>query len=151
MIKTVVLIEYFSSKYTSLSPLGFVLVAAMLPLYYFNFKKKRKVFLGDGGSLFLGTLAAVYAFYVLEDDYTFKSSLALNKTLFSVLVLFYPLVDLLRVFVLRIKAGQSPFQPDQRHLHHILLRFVSKKHVYVYLIIIGIQILWWGGFHYFIF
>src|SRR5210317_672153 len=47
VIKTVVLIEYFSSKYTSLSPLGFVLVAAMLPLYYFNFKKKRKVFLGD--------------------------------------------------------------------------------------------------------
>lgn len=122
VIKTIVLIEYFSSEYTSLSPLGFVLVAAMLPLYYFNFKKKRKVFLGDGGSLLVGTIAAVYAFYVLGDDYTFKSSLALNKTLFVVLVLLYPLTDLLRVFGLRIKDGKSPFFADQNHIHHFLLK-----------------------------
>ena len=140
VIKTIVLIEYFSSEYTSLSPLGFVLVAAMLPLYYFNFKKKRKVFLGDGGSLFLGTLAAVYAFYVLGDDYTFKSSLVLNKTLFAVLVLFYPLVDLLRVFVVRIRKKRSPFEPDQNHLHHLLIKHLTK-HYFVTLLILIFQII----------
>ena len=120
VIKTVLLIEFFSAGFTTLSPMGFVLVATMLPLYYFNFKKKRKVFLGDGGSLFLGTIAAVYAFYVLGADFTLKPTYMLNKTLFAVLVLLYPLIDLLRVFVLRIKDGYSPFVADQRHLHHVL-------------------------------
>jgi UDP-GlcNAc:undecaprenyl-phosphate/decaprenyl-phosphate GlcNAc-1-phosphate transferase len=140
VIKTIVLIEYFSTEYTSLSPLGFVLAAAMLPLYYFNFKKKRKVFLGDGGSLFLGTIASIYAFYVLGADFSIKPTYMLNKTLFAVLVLLYPLVDLLRVFVLRIKEGQSPFQPDQRHLHHVLLKSLSRKHTYVCLFLVSFQL-----------
>ena len=38
----------------------------------------------------------------------------------AVLVLLYPLVDLLRVFILRIKDGKSPFIADQRHIHHYL-------------------------------
>ena len=127
VIKTIVLIEFFSAGFTALYPMGFVLVATMLPLYYFNFKKKRKVFLGDGGSLLLGTIAAVYAFYVLGADFTLKPAYTLNKTLFAVLVLLYPLVDLLRVFVLRIKAGQSPFEADQRHLHHLVYKKIKTS------------------------
>ena len=136
VIKTIVLIEYFSAGFTALSPMGFVLVSTMLPLYYFNFKKKRKVFLGDGGSLFLGTIAAVYAFYVLGADFTLKPTYMLNKTLFAVLVLLYPLVDLLRVFVLRIKVGQSPFEADQRHLHHLLIK-IKQSHKFVVAVVIG--------------
>ena len=127
VIKTIVLIEFFSAGFTALYPMGFVLVATMLPLYYFNFKKKRKVFLGDGGSLLLGTIAAVYAFYVLGADFSLKPTFTLNKTLFAVLVLLYPLVDLLRVFVLRIKAGKSPFEADQRHLHHLVYKKIKTS------------------------
>ena len=43
-----------------------------------------------------------------------------NKALFAVVVLLYPLVDLLRVFIIRIKKGNSPFQPDKNHIHHVL-------------------------------
>ena len=136
VIKTIVLIEFFSAGFTALSPMGFVFVTAMLPLYYFNFKKKRKVFLGDGGSLLLGTIAAVYAFYVLGDDYTYKSSLALNKTVFSVLILLYPLTDLLRVFVLRIKDGYSPFVADQRHLHHLIIKVIKKQYFTTFFILL---------------
>ena len=45
----------------------------------------------------------------------------------EILVILYPLVDLLRVFILRIKDGQSPFIADQRHIHHKLL-ILLKKH-----------------------
>ena len=31
-----------------------IIAVSLLPLYYFNFKKNNKVFLGDSGSLFLG-------------------------------------------------------------------------------------------------
>ena len=126
VIKTVILIEFFSSGFTSLSNMGLILIASILPLYYFNFKKKRKVFLGDGGSLFLGTVIALYTFYMLGIEFNFKSTYTLNKTLFAVLVLLYPLVDLLRVFFLRIKDGKSPFVADQRHIHHLLLRKLRK-------------------------
>ena len=122
VIKTIALIEFFSVDFTPLAPMGFIVFGSILPLYYFNFKKKKKVFIGDGGSLLLGTLIAVYIFYVLGDTYTLKTDWTINKTLFAVLVLLYPLVDLLRVFLLRIKEGRSPFEADQNHLHHVLFK-----------------------------
>ena len=120
VIKAILLIEFFSAQLTSLSKLGILVIASTIPLYYFNFKKKGKVFLGDGGSMLLGTLVMIYILYTLGDNYTFESNYTLNKALFAVLVLLYPLVDLLRVFILRIKDGKSPFIADQRHIHHYL-------------------------------
>ncbi len=126
--KTIILIEFFSgSQATSLFPLGALVMTSLLPLYYFNFKKKRKVFLGDGGSLLLGTLVMVYLLYVLGIDYRLSTDYQVNKVLFAVLASLYPLVDLLRVFILRIKNGQSPFVADQKHLHHILLKKIKKQ------------------------
>ena len=133
-IKTLILIEFLSVSFTSLAPMSMILIASILPLYYFNFKKERKVFLGDGGSLLLGTLIAIYIFYILRDAYTLKADWTINKTLFAVLVLLYPLVDLLRVFALRIKEGKSPFVADQRHLHHLLSRKTKNNLTTVFII-----------------
>jgi UDP-GlcNAc:undecaprenyl-phosphate/decaprenyl-phosphate GlcNAc-1-phosphate transferase len=120
LIKIILFIELFSINFTDLSNLGLLLICSLIPLYYFNFKKTRKIFLGDGGSMLLGTMVMVYILYVLGDNYTIKNSLQINKTLFCVLVLIYPLTDLLRVFILRLKDGKSPFIADQNHLHHVL-------------------------------
>jgi UDP-N-acetylmuramyl pentapeptide phosphotransferase/UDP-N-acetylglucosamine-1-phosphate transferase len=126
VIKTILLIELFSSNLTSLFPIGALVIASIIPLYYFNIKRKRKVFLGDGGSLLLGTLVMVYLLYVLGPNYHMSQDYQMNKALFSVLVILYPLVDLLRVFILRIKDGKSPFVADQRHLHHLLSKFTNS-------------------------
>ena len=122
IIKIIMIIEYFSSGLTVLAPLGLLIIASILPLYFYNFKKKRKVFLGDGGSMFLGTLAMVYILFLLGDGFKFDPDFLINKTFFAVLVLLYPLTDLLRVFALRIKDGKSPFIADQNHIHHFLLK-----------------------------
>jgi len=127
IIKSVMLIEFFSASNTPLKPLGSMLVLSLLPLYYFNFKKTKKVFLGDSGSLLLGTIISIYIFYVLGNEYQFKPSFQLNKVFFSVMVILYPLTDLLRVFVLRKKRGKSPFEADQNHLHHLLLKKVNLQ------------------------
>ena len=55
--------------------------------------------------------------------FCFLDELKINKTVFSILVILYPLIDLLRVFFIRIKNKKSPFQPDQNHIHH----FLTKK------------------------
>ena len=122
VIKTILLIEFFSANETPLSPLTLLLITSLIPLYYFNFKKKGKVFLGDGGSLLLGTIVSIYIFYILGNPYSFKTGFQINKALFCVLVILYPLIDLFRVFILRIKQGHSPFIADQKHLHHLLFK-----------------------------
>ena len=118
--KAILLIEFFSDSFTTLSNLGFLVICCLIPLYYFNFKKRGKVFLGDGGSMFLGTLVMVYLLQVLGGDYQIINGLQINKALFCVLVIVYPLIDLLRVFILRLKERKSPFVADQNHLHHVL-------------------------------
>jgi len=134
-IKVIILVEFFSMQSTPLFSLGVITVLSLLPLYYFNFKKDYKVFLGDAGSLFLGTLIASYLFYVLGSDYTLKPIFSLNKPLLTMSLIVYPLVDLLRVFIIRIRNKRSPFNPDQNHLHHLLV----KKGYPHFLIVIIIQ------------
>ena len=126
VIKTILLVEFFSQS-TDLSVLSLMLISSIIPLYYFNFKKKTKVFLGDGGSLFLGTIVSIYCFYILGDLFTFKTGFYINKTLFSILVILYPIIDLLRVFLIRIKNKRSPFEPDMKHLHHLLIQKFHKN------------------------
>ncbi|MDC1012718.1 MraY family glycosyltransferase [Flavobacteriaceae bacterium] len=126
VIKTILLVEFFSQS-TDLSVISLLLISSIIPLYYFNFKKKRKVFLGDGGSLLLGTIVSIYCFYILGDFFSFKNGYEMNKTLFSILVILYPIIDLLRVFIIRIKNRRSPFQPDNNHLHHLLNQKFHKN------------------------
>ena len=120
VIKTIAIIEFFSASSSVLTPLSMMLFLSLIPLYYFNFKKNQKVFLGDSGSLLIGTIVSIYVFFILGNEYQFKEDFQVNKTVFAVLVLLYPLIDLLRVFVLRIKEGRSPFEADQNHIHHKL-------------------------------
>lgn len=138
--KIILIVEYLSDSLTILSPLGFLIITSIIPLYYFNFKKEKKVFLGDGGSMLLGTVVMIYILNVLGSNYSFDNEYSINKTLFSVLVLIYPLFDLLRVFILRIKKRASPFRPDKNHIHH-LIQLKVKNHILVTLIIILTQFL----------
>ena len=127
VIKTIAIIEFFSASPTGLTSLSTILFLSLAPLYYFNFKKNQKVFLGDSGSLLLGTIVSIYIFFILGKEYQFKEGFQINKTIFAVLVLLYPLVDLLRVFILRLKRGKSPFEADQNHLHHMSLKYFKKN------------------------
>ena len=38
-----------------------------------------------------------------------------------------PVIDLLRLFIVRIWNEKSPFKPDKKHLHHILLKKFKPK------------------------
>ena len=123
VIKTIVLIELISANSSPLIVLGGLTISCLLPLYYFNFKKRGKIFLGDGGSLLLGTIVMVYLLYLLGPNFILRPEFQINKALVSVLVVLYPLLDLLRVFSLRISKGESPFKADQNHIHHRLLNY----------------------------
>ena len=101
----------------------FVMVGSLSAFFYFNvFGKKNKIFLGDAGSLIVGMTIAVFTINFLENQPGFLDFVAVGTSpaiAFGILII--PLFDSLRVFILRISQGRSPFSADRQHLHHILL------------------------------
>jgi UDP-N-acetylmuramyl pentapeptide phosphotransferase/UDP-N-acetylglucosamine-1-phosphate transferase len=67
--------------------------------------------------------------------YQFDSAPALTIGL-----LIIPLFDTLRVFVLRLSNGKSPFKADRNHLHHGLLN-LGLSHLEVTIIMISFNLL----------
>ena len=140
-LKFLILFGWISTN-NPLLALSSILIAGILPLYYFNFRKKQKVFLGDAGSLLLGTLCCIYIFSLLDYEYQITPSISGYKPLVAVLLLFYPLLDLLRVFVIRISQKRSPFTADRNHLHHLLLnRFDRHSYVIQFILFVDVSIL----------
>ncbi|OYV72675.1 MAG: hypothetical protein B7Z74_05170 [Deltaproteobacteria bacterium 21-66-5] len=74
-----------------------------------------KVFMGDTGSQFLGFTIGVLAIQLTQHTNT-----ALNPAL-PLLLVGIPVIDTAYVMISRIRAGRSPFAPDQGHVHHRLL------------------------------
>ena len=132
--------EFFAVEQTTYSNLSTILIASIIPLYYFNFRKKNKVFLGDSGSLFLGGIISIYVITVLTNDYIMSPEYDLHKILFVISILFYPIIDIIRIFFLRLIKGTSPFKPDKNHIHHLILKKINN-HFLATLIITSISIL----------
>ena len=93
------------------------IIFIIVPLYYFNYRKEKKVFLGDAGSLLLGGVNMVLILHILNPN-TILPNISLNKTLFALAIILYPLFDLLRVVYIRLKNNRSPFVADKNHIHH---------------------------------
>ena len=87
----------------------------------FNYSNKRKIFLGDAGSLSLGFIIATFAMEFLHSGNAHHVHLNLNPVIVAILILGYPVADTIRVFAIRISMGLSPFNADRRHMHHVLL------------------------------
>ena len=131
--------EFFASSNTGFYNLSILILSTLMPLYYFNFKKNSKVFLGDSGSLLLGGIVSVFVINILSNSYLIKPQFDLHKILFVISILFYPIIDIIRIFFLRLIKGKSPFQPDNNHIHHLLLKR-TNNHIYTTLVITGISI-----------
>ena len=102
-----------------------IIISALLGFLSFNFNRNKKVFLGDTGSLFLGSIMAFFIFYILDSDSTLITDNLISRPLLAVLLLLYPLVDNLRAFIIRAYNNKSPFIADRVHLHH---RLADKGH-----------------------
>ena len=98
-----------------------IIIGALIGFLTHNFSASKKVFLGDSGSLFLGSLVAIFIIFVLDSDNSIITDAYISRPLLMVLSVFYPLVDTLRAVVLRSYKGLSPFVADRIHLHHRLI------------------------------
>tara|TARA_B100001094_G_scaffold163836_1_gene158581 strand:- start:1199 stop:2134 length:936 start_codon:yes stop_codon:yes gene_type:complete len=127
--------EFFGKNFFYFDNLSLLIILCMTPLWYFNFKKNKKIFLGDSGSLMFGTLISIYTISILTNEYVIKEEYDVHKVLFVISILFYPIIDIIRIFFIRIINRKSPFVADKKHIHHLLLRSL-KFHWAVNLIIV---------------
>ncbi len=111
----------FAVNKESMLSYSLTLIGALIGFLIHNYKSEKKVFLGDFGSLLIGSVITYFIFSILHSNNQIVTDNWINRSLICVLLLIYPLTDTLRVYVLRAKSGNSPFLPDRRHLHHKLI------------------------------
>lgn len=108
---------YFKNLY--LGEISIIFVGALIGFLRYNLSH-NKIFLGDSGSLFLGFTLVTIGIKFMEGESNVQNGHAYG---FLLLVSFFsiPVLDSLRVYLSRIKDGNSPFNADRTHIHHLLL------------------------------
>lgn len=97
---------------------------AIVPFFLHNvFGQSSKMFIGDGGTLVIGTMMAMFVMNILSPDLGCAVLAAKGFGLipFTLSVLSIPVFDTLRVMSTRIMNKKSPFHPDKTHLHHMFI------------------------------
>ena len=144
-----------ASSLTNLSIMAYTLIGALAIFFIYNVfggssknrKRKmfrRKIFMGDSGSLLLG--AIIYVFVISFCQYNVSNISVRDVNHFfinaspavALCALAVPLFDTLRVMITRIKKGNSPFKADKNHAHHLLLS-LGMKHWQVTLTLISVD------------
>jgi UDP-N-acetylmuramyl pentapeptide phosphotransferase/UDP-N-acetylglucosamine-1-phosphate transferase len=115
---------FYRYKDMSMVVLSGAVIGALIPFLYLNFSKRNKMFMGDTGSMILGFIIAVFAVRFIDSSESIADRIYNNSSPILVLAfLFFPLLDTLRIFFIRLVIHKkSPFAADRNHLHH---RFLS--------------------------
>ena len=135
----------FYFKHDHFFSLFSILTASVLVGFLrFNLTKgKMKIFMGDCGSLVIGLILGILTLHYLSTPLALPVHRVFfpeNRILFVFAVLFVPIFDTLRIIIIRILNGRSPFEADRNHLHHALLNS-GFSHITSSLILGGINLL----------
>ena len=113
--------------------------AMALGVLCWNFPAAQ-TFLGDGGSTLLGYLFASNFLIIAMQN--LQSHGVRFHELIILLILFggVPVIDTITAFSRRILSGKSPFYPDKKHLHHILISLTGSN-VFTVSVLLLLQVL----------
>ncbi|WP_258239997.1 UDP-N-acetylglucosamine--undecaprenyl-phosphate N-acetylglucosaminephosphotransferase [Pseudidiomarina homiensis] len=116
-----------------------ILFGALIPYLVRNVGVKsrniRKIFMGDAGSMLIG-FTIVWMLIMLTHPAPYKElwlqqgrEATAIRPVAVLWLIAVPLMDMLAILARRVLKGQSPFQPDREHLHHIFMRagFSSRQ------------------------
>lgn len=119
------LITYNNSQYL-LSATAITIFAAMLGFLIWN-KSPAKIYMGDAGALFLGTVVAVLTIRLNPEVPSQTISFAIPLLLLAV-----PILDTSVAVVSRLRRKRSIFQGGHDHLSHRLMRkgFTKRQSAY---------------------
>lgn len=129
--------------------LAFTCAGALAPFFIHNvFGLKSRMFIGDAGTMAMGILMLWFTMSVVNSASSdvYLRFEGVNFIAFCLAALSVPVFDTLRVMIMRMLNGRSPFKPDKTHLHHIFVRFgfshfvTAMSEVLIMLVIVAIWI-----------
>ncbi|MCE7728144.1 UDP-N-acetylglucosamine--undecaprenyl-phosphate N-acetylglucosaminephosphotransferase [Vibrio campbellii] len=114
-----IVFAYSGNEY--LATICLLIVTAMVPYILLNLGfplgRRFKIFMGDAGSMFIGFSVVWMLIRGTQEPETIAF-----KPVTALWLIAIPLMDMATIMIRRIRKGQSPFQPDREHLHHICQR-----------------------------
>lgn len=93
---------------------------SILGIFILNFPFGR-IFVGDGGAYFLGGAISIGLIKIYQEN--------LLSPWYVMLMLIYPFTDACASLIRRLVSKTSTLEPDNKHLHHMILRRVKKMGV----------------------
>ena len=121
------------------SMFAFSTFGVLVPFFYYNVfgsaEHARKIFMGDKGSLNLGYILSFLAITYSHNTDFIPITQGAFLIAFSTLIV--PAFDVVRVVIVRIYHGKSPFEPDKNHIHHqfLAMGFTVRKSMLLILLI----------------
>ncbi|MDR2887150.1 MAG: undecaprenyl/decaprenyl-phosphate alpha-N-acetylglucosaminyl 1-phosphate transferase [Bacteroidales bacterium] len=107
---------------------AFTLAGGIAGFLYYNWYPAT-IFMGDTGSLVIGFVLSTCGIWLLNTNATLPgtSILHFDAPISMVCgILLFPVFDTIRVFILRLYQGVSPFRADKQHTHHKALRILNS-------------------------
>ena len=114
---------------------AFATLGTVIPFFIYNVfgkaEKQKKIFMGDTGSLTIGLILCFLSFRLanVEIAPTHTVLSKVHPMFLAFTPLMVPCMDVIRVFIFRLKCKRNPFMPDKSHIHHKLLSLGMTQHV----------------------
>lgn len=116
-----------------LAGIFFILAAALFGFLVYNWPP-AKIFMGDGGSQFMGFMIASAPLYFSA------GALEYNKFLIMLVLVSIPMMDTIAAIWRRLRDHYPIFRPDRAHLHHKLLN-IGFTRVQAMILLVAMQML----------
>ena len=132
---------FWQMNLTGYAVISFALIGSVSAFLIKNWQPS-KIFMGDTGSLVLGMSLTILAIAFLNNNASLDpaSPLKFNSGFGTVVcVLIVPIVDTIRVVIIRANRGISPLTADKRHIHHALVR-IGKSHRFAVVLILVVHV-----------
>ena len=112
---------YFKLNFESSPEAGLLILPILLILLIYNLSEK--IFFGDSGSYVLGAIIGLYIIQLSNlDGYSYPY--------FYANLLIYPAFEVFFSMMRKIFNKKGPYQPDKKHLHHLIQKFYQIKYDY---------------------
>tara|TARA_B100001939_G_C16931091_1_gene613930 strand:- start:1100 stop:2131 length:1032 start_codon:yes stop_codon:yes gene_type:complete len=112
---------YYKLDFENSLESGLIIIPILSILLIFNLNEK--IFFGDAGSYLLG---AIIGLYIIK----LTNSKGYSHPYFYANLLIYPAYEVFFSILRKIINKKGPYQPDQKHLHHLIQRIYQLKYNY---------------------
>jgi len=122
---------FFYLEFNYFAAISILMIGTLTSFLRFNLSNKKRIFMGDTGSLIIGYLLSILVVKLFTlpagvlNELPFQTE---NLPIVILAILIVPFFDTVRVFTIRVLNKKGPFSPDRNHTHHLLIDYLKLSH-----------------------